>query len=308
MKKGFKIVFIRKKKNRNINECVRKIIDMDNYRNELNNILDFISKDLYKILERDSSSKTLTTINKNYSFNLNLKINNTEIINFLNIEIVDSVLSDSWYGDDLFFKNTAQIINNNLCILLRFKHTINYVENKLRKIIVSKISDEYFQKTVKDKLTIKDTGLTNYNYDKFNATTASVVELIECILYSLKRSTLNSLDSQIIMYLDNYLYGEEHEILRISSSHIKDIFINMKYDNNIKFDKILYHYPLQAVDKLAKITNIVEQKAIMKIFSDVYSNIDNTTYDNMLNWLKNKIERNKGRIEEHIRRMLKLKN
>ena len=65
MKKDFKIVFIRKKKNKNINEGVRKIIDIDNYRNELNNILDFISKDLYKILERDISTKVLTTINKN---------------------------------------------------------------------------------------------------------------------------------------------------------------------------------------------------------------------------------------------------
>lgn len=307
MKKDFKIVFIRKKKNKNINEGVRKIIDIDNYRNELNNILDFISKDLYKILERDTSTKVLTTINKNYSFNLNLKINNNEIINFLNIAIVDSVLSDNWYGNDLFFKNTVQIINNNLCILISFNHTINYVENKLRKIIVNKISDEYFQKTIKDKPTIKDTDLTNYNYNRFNAATASAVELIECILYSLKRSTLNSLDTQIIMYLDNYLYGREHEILRVSSSHIKDIFRNMKYDD-IKFYKILYHYPIQAIDKLAEITNVVEQKAIMKVFSDVYTNIDNTTYDNMLNWLKNKIERNKGRIEEHIRRMLNLKN
>ena len=81
MKKDFKIVFIRKKKNKNINEGVRKIIDIDNYRNELNNILDFISKDLYKILERDTLAKVLTTINKNYSFNLNLKINKMLIRN-----------------------------------------------------------------------------------------------------------------------------------------------------------------------------------------------------------------------------------
>lgn len=302
MKKGFKIVFIRKKKNRNINEGIKTIKDIKTYEELIYLITRYIEKDLFP-------KEKITFVqlpDKAYSFDLNLKINET-VIEKLNIIIKKSVIDNNIIDDKHFqYRCIFQTNPNTIDVFLYFKTNFSDFIKQLKNIIITKIIDLNFQQLIKDKPVIKDTLPVNYNYNKFNVWAANTVELIECVLYALKRTTLNSIDSQIILYLNDEIYGEKHRIFPISASRIRDIF--MRLQNETKFYKILYVYPNNALKRLSEITDINIQNAIIQVFSNVYVNIDNSSYDNMIKWLQTKIERNVGRIEEHIRRQLKIKN
>ena len=290
MKFKKKPYFIVRKKKTFINEGIRKINNVDEYKNDLKMFIKFVVRDVNKFNED-------TIINEKYSYKLSVPIDN--IINEIVLNIINSKRSDKVN----IIRIASSYYNGKIFININFITDALSLEEYLYDNLLTEISKNYFNLKIKNKRTIKDTNsIINYDSNRFNLNSASLQELVECVLYGLKRSTLNSADIQIITYLTNNI--SDIELLIVSDSKIKDMFEDVKA--NTRVYKLIYDYPLKALNRLSKISDKEKQNFVIQEIEKVYSNIKYNSYDDVIQYLRNKIERNNGRIEEHIRRYLGL--